>query len=335
MSHETKRMRTDLFPFISETFEDVALRLFRYQAQHNPVYGTWLQHLGMDLARQEAVTSLIDVPFLPIETFKTQEVKTGTFEPGAIYTSSGTTGQTPSRHLVAHPEAYLKNAQACFEHFYGPVDQYAWLCLLPSYMEREGSSLIAMAEHFVKQSPVEESGFFLHGLDELRYRLETLELNGVPTIILGVTFALLDWAESLEKPLSLKSTIIMETGGMKGRRVEPVREEVHATLQAAFGLECIHSEYGMTELLSQAYSFGLGRYVPPPQLRILPRSPENPLDWAPLGSHAALNCVDLANAESCAFIATADLGKVFENGTFEVLGRMEGSDLRGCSLLTV
>jgi len=236
---------------------------------------------------------------------------------------------------VASTDAYLRNAQVCFEHFYGPVDQYAWLCLLPSYMEREGSSLIAMAEHFVKQSPAEESGFFLKGLDELRYRLETLELNGVPTVILGVTFALLDWAESLEKPLSLKSTLIMETGGMKGRRIEPVREAVHAQLQQAFGVDRIHSEYGMTELMSQAYSFGEGRFIPPPQMRVLPRSPENPLEWAALESHAALNIVDLANADSCAFLATADLGKVFGNGSFEVLGRLEGSDLRGCSLMTV
>lgn len=323
------------YPFISDTFHEVAVRLFHYQAENNPVYGAWLQALGFDAAKKATVKRVEDIPFLPIETFKTHTVKTGNFEPGAIYTSSGTTGQETSKHHIASPQAYLRNAQACFEHFYGPVDQYAWLCLLPSYMEREGSSLIAMAEHFVKQSPAEESGFFLKGLDELRYRLETLELNGVPTVILGVTFALLDWAESLEKPLSLKSTLIMETGGMKGRRVEPVREAVHAQLQQAFGVDRIHSEYGMTELMSQAYSFGEGRFIPPPQMRVLPRSPENPLEWAGLESHAALNIVDLANADSCAFLATADLGKVFGNGSFEVLGRLEGSDLRGCSLLTV
>lgn len=323
------------YPFISDTFHEVAVRLFHYQAEHNPVYGAWLQALGFDAAKKATVKRVEDIPFLPIETFKTHTVKTGDFEPGAIYTSSGTTGQETSKHHIASPQAYLRNAQACFEHFYGPVDQYAWLCLLPSYMEREGSSLIAMAEHFVKQSPAEESGFFLKGLDELRYRLETLELNGVPTVILGVTFALLDWAESLEKPLSLTSTLIMETGGMKGRRVEPVREAVHAQLQQAFGVDRIHSEYGMTELMSQAYSFGEGRFIPPPQMRVLPRSPENPLEWAGMESHAALNIVDLANADSCAFLATADLGKVFENGSFEVLGRLEGSDLRGCSLLTV
>jgi len=322
-------------PFISDTFHEVAVRLFHYQAEQNPVYGTWLQALGFDAIKKANVQRVEDIPFLPIETFKTQTVKTGDFEAGAIYTSSGTTGQVPAKHHIASPQAYLQNAQACFEHFYGPVDQYAWLCLLPSYMEREGSSLIAMAEHFVAKSPAEESGFFLKGLDELRYRLETLELNGVPTILLGVTFALLDWAESLEKPLSLKSTLIMETGGMKGRRIEPVREAVHAQLKHAFGVDCVHSEYGMTELMSQAYSFGEGRYIPPPQMRVLPRSPENPLEWAPLTSHAALNIVDLANADSCAFLSTADLGKVFENGSFEVLGRMEGSDLRGCSLLTV
>ena len=326
---------TERFPFISDTFEEVALHLFRYQVQNNPIYAAWLQHLGVDQDAQSAIQSVMDIPFLPIETFKTHEVKTGNFTPGAIYTSSGTTGQVPSRHLIADPDAYLRNAQACFEHFYGPVDQYAWLCLLPSYMEREGSSLIAMADHFVKQSPADESGFFLKGLDELRYRLDTLELNRVPTILLGVTFALLDWAESLEKPLALKSTLIMETGGMKGRRVEPIRASVHETLTQAFGVDRIHSEYGMTELMSQAYSYGEGRYIPPPQMRVLPRSPEAPLSLGQIESHAALNIIDLANADACAFIATSDLGKVFENGSFEVLGRIEGSDLRGCSLMTV
>ena len=319
-----------MFPFISPTFEEVALRLFRFQAQHNPVYGAWLQHLGVDLARQEAVQSLRDIPFLPIETFKTHTVKTGDFEPGAIYTSSGTTGQVTSKHHVASTDAYLRNAQACFEHFYGPVDQYAWLCLLPSYMEREGSSLIAMAEHFVKQSPAEESGFFLKGLDELRYRLETLELNGVPTVILGVTFALLDWAESLEKPLSLKSTLIMETGGMKGRRIEPVREAVHAQLQQAFGVDRIHSEYGMTELLSQGYCGPDLIFRTPSWMRVVLRDVSDPLVLVPEGQRGAINIIDLANLNSCSFIATDDLGKLAPGG-FLLEGRVNHADIRGCN----
>ena len=326
---------SEMFPFISPTFEEVVLRLFRFQAQHNPVYGAWLQHLGVDLARQEAVQSLREIPFLPIETFKTHTVKTGDFEPGAIYTSSGTTGQVTSKHHVASRDAYLRNAQACFEHFYGPVDQYAWLCLLPSYMEREGSSLIAMAEHFVKQSPAEESGFFLKGLDELRYRLETLELNGVPTVILGVTFALLDWAESLEKPLSLKSTLIMETGGMKGKRKELIREELHEMLCDGFGVQNIHSEYGMTELLSQAYSLGNGIFECPAWMQILIRDPEDAMTYVNSGKTGGINVIDLANINSCSFIATQDLGKKYPNNSFEVLGRFDNSDIRGCNLMVI
>ena len=177
-------------PFVHPEFERIALALFRYQAAHNPVYAEWVRLRGWDSARIEAVSSLDEVPFLPIEAFKTREVRTGTWEPEATFTSSGTTGQTPSRHDVARLEAYLRNAEAGFAYFYGAPSNYAWLCLLPSYLEREGSSLVAMAQHFVQQSPAGESGFFLKGLDELRFRLETLESNGVPTVILGVTFAL-------------------------------------------------------------------------------------------------------------------------------------------------
>jgi hypothetical protein len=202
-------------------------------------------------------------------------------------------------------------------------------------LEREGSSLVAMAQHFVQQSPAGESGFFLKGLDELRFRLETLEANGVPTVILGVTFALLDWAESLPKPMPLRHSIIMETGGMKGRRVEPSRHEVHQTLQNTFGLTKIHSEYGMTELLSQAYSQGNGRFHCPPSMRIIPRDLEAPRLHAALESRCGLNVIDLANADSCAFIATEDAGRVFADGSFEVLGRLESAELRGCTLMAL
>jgi phenylacetate-coenzyme A ligase PaaK-like adenylate-forming protein len=322
-------------PFVHPEFERIALALFRYQAAHNPVYAEWVRLQGWDSSRIEAVSSLDEVPFLPIEAFKTREVRTGTWEPEATFTSSGTTGQTPSRHDVARLEAYLRNAEAGFAYFYGAPSNYAWLCLLPSYLEREGSSLVAMAQHFVQQSPAGESGFFLKGLDELRFRLETLEANGVPTVILGVTFALLDWAESLPKPMPLKHSIIMETGGMKGRRVEPSRAEVHQTLQHAFGLDRIHSEYGMTELLSQAYSQGEGRFRCPPSMRVIPRDLEAPRLQAPLESRCGINIVDLANADSCAFIATEDAGRVFADGSFEVLGRLEGAELRGCSLMAL
>lgn len=322
-------------PFVHPEFERIALALFRYQTAHNSVYAEWVRLQGWDTARIEAVSSLDEVPFLPIEAFKTREVRTGQWEPEATFTSSGTSGQIPSRHDVARLEAYLRNAEASFAYFYGPPGNYAWLCLLPSYLERQGSSLVAMAQHFVQQSPASESGFFLKGLDELRFRLETLEANGVPTVVLGVTFALLDWAESLPKPMPLKHSIIMETGGMKGRRVEPSRTEVHQTLQNAFGMERIHSEYGMTELLSQAYSQGEGQFRCPPSMCVVPRDLEAPRLQAPLESRCGLNVIDLANADSCAFIATEDAGRVFADGSFEVLGRLESAELRGCTLMAL
>jgi len=321
--------------YVHPEFEKVALELFRYQARHNPVYGEWVTLQGFDAAKIASVSSLDEIPFLPIEAFKTREVRTGTWEPEATFTSSGTSGQIPSRHDVARLEAYLRNAEASFAYFYGPPSNYAWLCLLPSYLEREGSSLVTMAQHFVQQSPASESGFFLKGLDELRFRLETLEANGVPTVLLGVTFALLDWAESLPKPMPLKHSIIMETGGMKGRRIEPSRTEVHQTLQNAFGMDRIHSEYGMTELLSQAYSQGEGRFRCPPSMCVVPRDLEAPLLHAALESRCGLNFIDLANADSCAFIATEDAGRVFADGSFEVLGRLESAELRGCTLMAL
>lgn len=321
--------------YVHPEFEKVALELFRYQARHNPVYGEWVKLQGFDAAKIASVLSLDEIPFLPIEAFKTRDVRTGQWEPEATFTSSGTSGQIPSRHNVARLEAYLRNAEASFAYFYGPPSNYAWLCLLPSYLERQGSSLVAMAQHFVQQSPASESGFFLKGLDELRFRLETLEANGVPTVILGVTFALLDWAESLPKPMPLKHSIIMETGGMKGRRVEPSRAEVHQSLQNAFVLDHIHSEYGMTELLSQAYSQGEGRFRCPPSMCVVPRDLEAPRLHAAFESRCGLNVIDLANADSCAFIATEDAGRVFADGSFEVLGRLESAELRGCTLMAL
>lgn len=323
------------FAFIQPRFEEFALALFRHQAGHNKVYAEWLTNLGWDAARIAAVERVEDIPYLPIATFKQHAVTTGDFTPEVTFTSSGTTGSTPSQHHVASLETYLRNTEAIFSHFYAPPKDFAWLCLLPSYLEREGSSLVAMADHFIQQSPVEESGFFLKGFEELRYRLETLELNGVPTVLLGVTYGLLDFAEWLGKPMPLKHTIVMETGGMKGRRVEPTREEVHRQLKKAFGLPCIHSEYGMTELMSQAYSKGDGRFATPPHMAVLPRDLEMPLAPGPLERPAPLNIIDLANADTCAFIATEDLGTVFANGIFEVHGRMQGADLRGCNLMTL
>lgn len=324
-------MLSDRFPFIDESFEKLALTIFQYQAENNRVFNSWLKSLNWDTNKIKSTNNISEIPFLPVSAFKTHKVVTGDFIPEVIYTSSGA---IDSKHLVSSKKLYLKNAQLSFEKFYGPAKNYAWLCLLPGYLERDGSSLIDMAEYFISISEHDESGFFIKGIDELKYRLDTLELNGIPTILLGVTFALLDLTETLS-PMKLGHTIIMETGGMKGRREEPIRNEIHKKLTSFFGVKKIHSEYGMTELLSQAYSFGDGLFRPPPQMNVIPRSLETPLINSELNEVSGLNIIDLANSDSCAFIATDDIGKVFENGCFEVIGRIDGSDKRGCSLLSI
>lgn len=324
-------MLSDRFPFIDESFEKLALTIFQYQAENNQVFNSWLNSLNWDTNKIKSTNNISEIPFLPVSAFKTHKVVTGDFIPEVIYTSSGA---IDSKHLVSSKKLYLKNAQLSFEKFYGPAKNYAWLCLLPGYLERDGSSLIDMAEYFISISEHNESGFFIKGIDELKYRLDTLELNGIPTILLGVTFALLDLTETLS-PMKLGHTIIMETGGMKGRRKEPIRNEIHKKLTSFFGVKKIHSEYGMTELLSQAYSFGDGLFRPPPQMNVIPRSLETPLINSELNEVSGLNIIDLANSDSCAFIATDDIGKVFENGCFEVIGRIDGSDKRGCSLLSI
>ena len=324
-------MLSDRFPFIDESFEKLALTIFQYQAENNRVFNSWLKSLNWDTNKIKSTNNISEIPFLPVSAFKTHKVVTGDFIPEVIYTSSGA---IDSKHLVSSKKLYLKNAQLSFEKFYGPAKNYAWLCLLPGYLERDGSSLIDMAEYFISISEHDESGFFIKGIDELKYRLDTLELNGIPTILLGVTFALLDLTETLS-PMKLGHTIIMETGGMKGRRKEPIRNEIHKKLTSFFGVKKIHSEYGMTELLSQAYSFGDGLFRPPPQMNVIPRSLETPLINSELNEVSGLNIIDLANSDSCAFIATDDIGKVFENGCFEVIGRIDGSDKRGCSLLSI
>ncbi|MDG1709908.1 MAG: acyl transferase [Schleiferiaceae bacterium] len=324
-------MLSDRFPFIDESFEKLALTIFQYQAENNQVFNSWLNSLNWDTNKIKSTNNISEIPFLPVSAFKTHKVVTGDFIPEVVYTSSGA---IDSKHLVSSKKLYLKNAQLSFEKFYGPAKNYAWLCLLPGYLERDGSSLIDMAEYFISISEHDESGFFIKGIDELKYRLDTLELNGIPTILLGVTFALLDLTETLS-PMKLGHTIIMETGGMKGRRKEPIRNEIHKKLTSFFGVKKIHSEYGMTELLSQAYSFGDGLFRPPPQMNVIPRSLETPLINSELNEVSGLNIIDLANSDSCAFIATDDIGKVFENGCFEVIGRIDGSDKRGCSLLSI
>ncbi|MCB9284229.1 MAG: acyl transferase [Lewinellaceae bacterium] len=309
-------------------FEALALEVFHYQARHNSVYAEYIALLGLEPDR---IQRLDQVPFLPIQLFKTHRIQTGEWTPGRQFTSSGTTGETTSRHLLRDDHWYQVNCERCFSSFYGPVDSFCFLALLPAYLEREGSSLVYMADHFIKRSAFLQSGFFLYDWNNLTRVLAECQSRKIPTVLLGVSFALLDLAEKF--PISIPDILIMETGGMKGRRRELTREELHARLQEAFGVPAIHSEYGMTELFSQAYSQGEGRYRPGPLLRVFAREITDPLSPQQSGRLGVLNLIDLANLDTCSFIATDDLGKVYPDGSFEVLGRLDNSDIRGCNLL--
>lgn len=308
-------------------FEEIALRLFHFQAQHNAVYSQYLHNLNF---KAEEIKSLLEVPFLPITFFKSQTVKTGAWKPETEFSSSGTSGLATSRHEVFDVSFYLNLSERIFTSFYGPLTNYHFLALLPSYMERKGSSLIAMIDHFIKKSLSEHSGFYLKNHRELVEKISLLKNGNRKVILWGVSFALLDLAESYE--LDLSHAIVMETGGMKGRRREWIREELHSYLCNRFNVESIHSEYGMTELMSQAYSKGKGYYQCPPWMKVLVRDINDPF-MIQTGKTGGIKVVDLGNFHSCAFIETQDLGIVAQEGSFEVLGRFDNSDLRGCNLL--
>jgi hypothetical protein len=270
---------------------------------------------------------------LPIQFFKTHQVLSTNQSVQETFTSSGTTGAQISKHLVADVSWYEASYTRAFEHFYGPVEDYTVLGLLPNYLEREGSSLIYMVNDFIQKSNNPKSGFYLDNLSELTKTLIALDQKGEKVLLIGVTFALLDLIES--QTFSLKNTVIMETGGMKGRRKEMIREELHEILAAGFGVSKIHSEYGMTELLSQGYSLGDGVFDCPPWMKILARDTEDALTFVGANKTGGLNVIDLANYNSCSFIATQDLGRVHNNGCFEVLGRFDHSDIRGCNLMVM
>ncbi len=311
-------------------FLSVSLDVFRHQYENNDVYREFCEHLGRN---PENVTSLDTIPFLPIQFFKTKKILSSHKKPEALFTSSGTTGASTSNHFVTDLSLYHKSYLSAFEQFYGSPENYCILALLPSYLEREGSSLIYMVNDLIKKSNHSKSGFFLNDFDRLKKELQLLEASKTPTLLIGVSFALLDFSEAFQ--LDLKHTIIMETGGMKGRRKEMIREELHAKLRTGFGVSAIHSEYGMTELLSQAYSKGDGVFKCPPWMKILTRDTEDALNLTVLNKTGGINVVDLANVNSCSFIATQDLGKVFKDGRFEVLGRFDHSDIRGCNLMAL
>ncbi len=347
-----------IFTTSGQDFESHALATFRFQYHYNTIYKNYTDALRIDI---DTVHHIEQIPFLPIRFFKSHVVKTGFFEPAAVFESSGTTGTINSRHYVKDTSLYKKSFLKSFEAVYGSVKDWCIIGLLPSYLERNNSSLVYMVNELVQQSKHSRSGFYLNEYDRLSDVLKELGAQSQKTLLIGVTFALLDFAEKHSLPLH--HTIIVETGGMKGRRQEMIRQEVHEVLKKSFSLSVIHSEYGMTELLSQAWSVGDGFFNCPSWMKILVRDEEDPLSVKGVEEfvgtreeefeevnvsrvegvrrrrgvrhQGAINIIDLANIHSCCFIATDDIGRIYRDGSFEVLGRMDNSDLRGCSLMVV
>ena len=309
-------------------FNQVALKVFHYQIQNNAVYRQYVNHFRKNVAE---ISHYTDIPFLPIQFFKTKNISTLDIAPATTFTSSGTTGMINSRHLVYDVEWYEKSYRKTFKQFYGNIEDITILALLPSYLEREGSSLIYMVDDLIKSSRQAESNYFLYNHKELFHTLKQLKSTGKKTILIGVTYALLDFLENYQ--IDFPELIVMETGGMKGKRKEMIREELHQILCSGFGVDAIHSEYGMTELLSQGYSYGKGLFKTPAWMKILIRDTNDPLTLLKNSQTGALNIIDLANIHSCAFIATQDLGKIYKDQSFEILGRFDNADIRGCNLL--
>lgn len=309
-------------------FEELALEVFRHQAENCLVYKEYIGYLGIKTVQ---VSRLEQIPYLPIAFFKTHDILSSSDNVELIFSSSGTTGMSQSRHLVTDLSIYDQSFDKAFEQFYGDIANTCFLALLPSYLERDGSSLIYMVDALIRQSKHPDSGYFLHNHDELYLRLKELQQTGQKTILIGVTYALLDFAEKYQ--MDFPDLVVMETGGMKGKRKEMVREELHAELQRGFGVNAIHSEYGMTELLSQAYSKGNGVFDCPPWMKVMLRDTNDPLSLLAANKTGGINVIDLANINSCSFIATQDLGRKFPDGSFEVLGRFDNADIRGCNLL--
>ena len=326
----------DIFTISSQKqFEKIALKVFRFQYENNLVYQEFCDFLNTDVQK---VKSLEQIPFLPIQFFKSHDVVSSTDAIQDVFASSGTSGMITSKHLVTDTSLYEQSYRTAFSQFYGNIEDYVVLALLPSYLERSGSSLIYMVKDLIELSNNEDSGFYLNNYDELIAKLVSLDNAGKNVILIGVTYALLNLVE--KQKFQLKNTIIMETGGMKGKRKELIREELHEILCDGFGVSSIHSEYGMTELLSQAYSLGNGIFECPSWMQILIRDTEDALKYVENGKTGGINVIDLANINSCSFIATQDLGKKYSHqpanrqaGSFEVLGRFDNSDIRGCNLM--
>jgi hypothetical protein len=357
---QTQILKQKVLELAPDGFDSLALEIFRYQSINNAVYQNYLQCLNIEA---DKVLSVEQIPFLPIEFFKTQTVVSGKNKAKVTFESSGTTGQNTSQHHVEDPDFYLEIAEQIFEKFYGKLSNFKIFALLPSYLERTNSSLVYMVEHFIRKSGSPDSGFFLNDLEGLAKALKgdekldneenDLNFQSSPQILrpkillIGVTFGLLDFAESGIDLSFLKDQndlIVMETGGMKGRRKELLREEVHEILTNAFHVKTIHSEYGMTELLSQGYSDGEGIFELPVSMKILLRDVNDPFCYISNSRTGGINVIDLANVDSCSFIETKDLGawesvnqlSVISNSTFpkfRILGRFDNSDIRGCNLM--
>ncbi len=331
-----KELRKEIFNISAAGFESLALRIFQFQYEQNPFYREYCMSVHVDIT---SVKFVEQIPFLPIQFFKSREIKTTLFDPEMIFESSGTTGSINSKHFIKEIGIYEESFMNNFESCYGDSSNFCILGLLPAYLERKHSSLVWMVNALIKKSKYRESGFHLYDHETLKNILVQNEKEAKPTLLIGVTYALLDFFEKF--PVHLTHTIIMETGGMKGRKAEMTRTAVHQFLKSRANVDHIHSEYGMTELLSQAYAKKNGIFDCPAWMKVVLRKEDDPFDTifpeAITGASASgvINVIDLANLYSCSFIATDDIGKLYKNGSFEVMGRLDNSDIRGCSLMTI
>jgi len=323
-----KSFGSKLHTINDHSFADIALEVFGFQSVHNPVYKAFIENLGLPWQR---ITALQEIPFLPISFFKTHVVKTGHWTPQETFSSSGTSLQSLSQHAIYDINFYLDHSRRCFEYFFGPVTDYNFLALLPSYMERKGSSLLAMIEYFMTCSNSKHGGFYLHDYEILLKRIQELKSDNRKIILWGVSFALLELAERYQEDLS--HCIVIETGGMKGRRKEITRQELRSIVKDKLNISSLYSEYGMTELLSQAYTKGDLRFFCHPCMKIICRDLTDPFQKGLLSETGGINVIDLANWRTISFIETEDLGKVYGDGSFEILGRLDNSDVRGCNLM--
>ncbi len=318
----------EIFSVNKDSFDSLTIEIFQYQAQNNPVYSQYLDYLRINTSE---VKKVAQIPFLPIELFKNHRIITGNAGPEMIFESSGTTGSIPSRHFITDLAVYRKSIEKGFRHFFGDPADYVFLALLPNYLERKNSSLVYMTQHLMELSGHNDNGFYLYEHEKLAQKIEFLSGDKRKVFFIGVSFALLDFAEQFKPDLS--NAVIMETGGMKGKRKELTRPELHDELKMAFHSDHIMSEYGMAELLSQAYSLKKGIFETPAWMRFMVRDTNDPFCFLENGQTGGLNIIDLANINSCSFIATQDLGKILNDGNTEIMGRFDNSDIRGCSLM--